>query len=248
MDAPGPLRSRFGVCLTVDARKLHVPEGYPSIHGAMALLAPYLTPQTTDELLAAATRKRRPEIEQLLAARFPRPDVPTQVPPVGRGGRAWAMLGARATPRAIGGEPAMMFARPRLRGLVALSLLAATGCTTIREIPRDGYDAAPERHHVVVVTRDGSRQEFDDARVAGDSLTGYIERDNQSGIPEYRSVVIALDDIEHLSAKRVDWYRTALAGGVSLGAVVAVALSRHKGAAVTPPDITPPCSDPPCPP
>jgi len=143
----------------------------------------------------------------------------------------------------------MMFPGPRLRGFVALSLLASTGCTTIREIPRDAYDAAPERHHVVVVRRDGTRQEFDYARVAGDTLKGFTERDNESGITEYRSVAIPLDDIEHLSAKRLDWYRTALVAGAGLGAVIVVALSRHKADTSTPIDsLPPPCTDPPCPP
>jgi hypothetical protein len=46
---------------------------------AVRLLAPYLTPENADELLAAATHRRRPEIEQLLAQRFPplRAPVPT---------------------------------------------------------------------------------------------------------------------------------------------------------------------------
>jgi len=43
--------------------------------GAVLLLTPYLTPETADELLAAATHQSKSEIEQLLARRFPRPDV-----------------------------------------------------------------------------------------------------------------------------------------------------------------------------
>ncbi len=42
---------------------------------AVVLLAPYLTEETADELLVAATHKRKSEIEQLLAERFPRADV-----------------------------------------------------------------------------------------------------------------------------------------------------------------------------
>jgi hypothetical protein len=53
---------------------------------ALVLLAPYLRPETVDELLAAATHKSAAAIEQLLAQRFPRPDIPTRVqalaPPV----------------------------------------------------------------------------------------------------------------------------------------------------------------------
>jgi hypothetical protein len=42
---------------------------------AVVLLAPHLTEHTADELLAAATHQSKSEIERLLAARFPRPDV-----------------------------------------------------------------------------------------------------------------------------------------------------------------------------
>jgi 5-methylcytosine-specific restriction endonuclease McrA len=46
---------------------------------AVQLLAPRLTPENADELLAAATHKTKDEIQQLLAARFPRPDLPTRL-------------------------------------------------------------------------------------------------------------------------------------------------------------------------
>jgi 5-methylcytosine-specific restriction endonuclease McrA len=46
---------------------------------AVVALAPHLTPETGDELLAAATLKSRAAIELLLAQRFPKPDVPTLV-------------------------------------------------------------------------------------------------------------------------------------------------------------------------
>ncbi len=62
---------------------------FPVIFGALAegrvhlsavgLLAPHLTEDTADELLAAASHKGKAEIEQLLAERFPRPDLPTLV-------------------------------------------------------------------------------------------------------------------------------------------------------------------------
>jgi hypothetical protein len=42
---------------------------------AVVLLAPHLTEDTAAELLTAATHKTKAEIEQLLAARFPRTDV-----------------------------------------------------------------------------------------------------------------------------------------------------------------------------
>jgi len=96
----------------VDARRLYVPAGYPSMHAycvdalhlsegaaykriwaartarefpallpalaegrlhlaAICLLAPHLTPQDADELIAAAEHRRKSEIERFLADRFP---------------------------------------------------------------------------------------------------------------------------------------------------------------------------------
>jgi hypothetical protein len=53
-------------------------EGRLNLTGVQ-LLAPRLTPENADELLAAATCKTKDEIQQLLAARFPRPDLPTRL-------------------------------------------------------------------------------------------------------------------------------------------------------------------------
>ena len=46
---------------------------------AVILLAPHLSPENAGELLSAATFKSKSEIEQLLAERYPRPDVPARV-------------------------------------------------------------------------------------------------------------------------------------------------------------------------
>ena len=46
---------------------------------AVVLLAPHLTLENADELLAASAHKSKSEIEQLLAERFPRPEVPALV-------------------------------------------------------------------------------------------------------------------------------------------------------------------------
>lgn len=104
----------------VDARRLYLPAGYPSmftycvhafhmsedvaykriraarvarrfpaIYGAVAegrlhlsavvLLAPHLTAAIAGDLLQAATHRTKSEIEELLARRFPRPDLPAMV-------------------------------------------------------------------------------------------------------------------------------------------------------------------------
>ncbi len=64
---------------------------FPQIFGAIAdgrlhasgvvLLAPHLTDDNADELLAAAVHKSKAAIEALLVQRWPRPDVPTQLEP-----------------------------------------------------------------------------------------------------------------------------------------------------------------------
>ena len=46
---------------------------------AVVLLASYLTPENADELLAAAAHRSKAEVEQLLAERFPRRDLPARV-------------------------------------------------------------------------------------------------------------------------------------------------------------------------
>jgi hypothetical protein len=54
--------------------------------------------------------------------------------------------------------------------------LAASSCTSLREIPRADYSAVPERKGVRVETRDGLVYDFDYAAFTGDSLTGYRHR------------------------------------------------------------------------
>jgi len=50
---------------------------------AVVLLAPHLCQKNAEELLSAATGRSQDAIERLLAHRFPRPDVPTLVSPLG---------------------------------------------------------------------------------------------------------------------------------------------------------------------
>jgi 5-methylcytosine-specific restriction endonuclease McrA len=149
----------------VDARKLYLPAGYPSMHAycvqelgfceqaafkrinaaraarefpaifpavadgrlhlsAVVLLAAHLTPDNAEELLPAAARKSKAEIERLLAERFPRPDVPTRIRPLapqtltedrlspGKVGETCSTSGA---PLALGGPAGASASRPRER-------------------------------------------------------------------------------------------------------------------------------------
>jgi hypothetical protein len=67
---------RFPVLLTALAEgRLHL--------AAVCLLAPHLTPENLEELLAAATHRRKSEIERWLAERLPRPELPAMaIPPL----------------------------------------------------------------------------------------------------------------------------------------------------------------------
>ena len=53
-------------------------EGRVHLSG-ICLLAPHLTPENAAELLAAATHKTKAQIEQIVAERFPRADLPSRV-------------------------------------------------------------------------------------------------------------------------------------------------------------------------
>src|SRR5256885_10802909 len=52
-------------------------EGRVHLSG-VCLLAPHLAPESAAELIAAATHKNKLQIEQLVAERFPRPDLPSR--------------------------------------------------------------------------------------------------------------------------------------------------------------------------
>lgn len=110
----------------------------------------------------------------------------------------------------------------RLRWGVAWLALLATGCTTLREIPRGYFSKEPERPHVRILTRDGLVYEFDYARVTQDSLIGFRRRDVGGRVEQFDSLPVALDDVTRMSVRSIDWYRTSLiGGGVALTAAIA---------------------------
>ena len=103
--------------------------------------------------------------------------------------------------------------------------LAANLCTSLKEVPRGEYAARPERRQVRIWTTDSLEYELDFARVQNDTLIGYRRRDVQGAVDEFDTLTLPLDRVARLSARRIDWYRTGLIGGVSLAAVVAAGLS-----------------------
>lgn len=96
---PAAYPSMFEYCV----RELHMSEGtafkriraaraarrFPAIFEAVAdgrlhlsaivLLTPHLTPESADELMRAAAHRTKAEVEQMLANRFPSPDLPAKV-------------------------------------------------------------------------------------------------------------------------------------------------------------------------
>lgn len=106
---------------------------------------------------------------------------------------------------------------------------AASGCTTLQEIPRTEYTALNERRSVRVFTRDSLSYEFDYATISGDSLVGFRRNDVEDAgpVPEYTSLAMPLDNIEKLSARKVDWYRTGLIGGLGVLAVAGAGLAKN---------------------
>lgn len=101
-------------------------------------------------------------------------------------------------------------------------LILATGCTTLREVPRAHYTRYPERPHVRILTRDGLVYEFDYARVTADSLIGFRRRDVPGRVEQFDSLPVPLEEVSRMSVRTIDWYRTTLiGGGMALAAAVA---------------------------
>lgn len=114
-----------------------------------------------------------------------------------------------------------------LRAAVLAAWVTASGCSTMRELPRSDYAAQPERKGVRVETREGLVYEFDSATFDPDSLTGYRVRTELEGaVDEVAMVKVALDDIAGIRTRRVDWVRTGLVGGAILTAVLAIGLAQ----------------------
>ena len=108
----------------------------------------------------------------------------------------------------------------------------AGGCTTLREVPRGEYSQLPERKGARVETRDGLVYEFDYVEAGTDSLTGYRHRTDVEGPVDQTAVFrIAYDDVQTLSTRRFDWYRTGLIGGTVLAGVLVAGLGGSKDSA-----------------
>lgn len=110
-------------------------------------------------------------------------------------------------------------------GAMLAAWLLASGCTTMREIPRTDFGQIPAGRNVRVETKDGLVYDFDYATVSGDSLSGVrVRNDIEGAVDEAVTFQIALDDIQQLTTRRFDWYRTGLVSGSVVAAVLVGAL------------------------
>ena len=122
--------------------------------------------------------------------------------------------------------------------LVVSSLVLATGCSSLAQVPRSDFAAVPERKGVLVRTLDGEQFSFDRAAISADTLTGtgYQQRtivlaDGQPSVEEVATEVrIPLERIASLQQKRRDWGRTAKWGlGAAGAAAFVIAVGTNSG-------------------
>ncbi|NOT34026.1 MAG: hypothetical protein HOP12_07640 [Candidatus Eisenbacteria bacterium] len=114
----------------------------------------------------------------------------------------------------------MMLRTRRLGAPVLLVAALLGGCTSLREVPREQFAVSAERRDVQVLTLDSLRYEFDVVRFSADSLTGFRRREADAPIELYDWHALSFGDVQRISTRRTDWYRTGLfALGLAVGSV-----------------------------
>ena len=116
----------------------------------------------------------------------------------------WFALRFNLAPRPVGEA---MFGMPMARSIMAGVRLGiferlAKGPAGADELARE-LELTPAGTRLLLdslcalghVERDGSRYEFDTARVAGDTLTGYRRRDAPGPLDEYDSTALPMEDV-----------------------------------------------------
>lgn len=125
--------------------------------------------------------------------------------------------------------------------VMLLAWVAGSGCTALREIPHSDYVARAQRRPIRVVTREGLNYELDEAKIEADTLVGYRRRDVEGPIDEFDTLRLPLDQVATISARRIDWYRTGLIGGLSMAAIVIGAVTMGRRAQGETPTTVSPC-------
>lgn len=124
-----------------------------------------------------------------------------------------------------------------LSSLLVLVLMAS-GCSSLVQVPRSQFAAAPVRKNVLIRTDTGQQYAFDQVSVTADSLygTGYQQRmvirsDGESQLDEVATDIrLPLANITSLSEKKRDWGRTTKWGvGALAASAFVVAVGTNKG-------------------
>jgi hypothetical protein len=118
-----------------------------------------------------------------------------------------------------------MLRKQGLRLAVLVAWVAASGCMTLREVPRSELGARPERTRVRVETLEGLLYEFDYATFEADTLTGYRSRPDIDGpVDQVAQFRIPFDQLQRVSTRRLDWRRTSMIGGGVVASALAAGL------------------------
>jgi hypothetical protein len=75
------------------------------------------------------------------------------------------------------------------------------------------------------LTRDSLEYEFDYAKVQADSITGFRRRDDSGPAPDYATLALPLHDVQKISVRQIDWYRTTIIGGLGILLVASAGLA-----------------------
>ena len=122
--------------------------------------------------------------------------------------------------------------------LVLAVFVSSSGCSSLVQVPRAEFAAAPERKNVLIRTDEGEQYAFDKVAVTADSLsgTGYQQRtvvrgDGESMIEEVEThVQLPLDRIVSFQERKKDWGRAAKWGvGAAAAGALVIAVGTSKG-------------------
>ena len=126
----------------------------------------------------------------------------------------------------------------RVSTWLSLVALAASGCSSLVQVPRSEFAAMPERKNVRIRTQQGEEYAFDRIKVSADSLSGlgYQQRlvtraDGESEIDEMAtSVSVPLADVTIMEERRRNWKAATRWGlGVAAASAFVVAVGSHTG-------------------
>jgi len=159
------------------------------------LIAQYLTPENHEELLAAAAGKTRSEVELLIAARFPKPDVPTSVRRLPAPTMPAPSLAASAHPPSLPAMPATI--RPAKNDLPMAPPLPPASAVEAASVPASVAHPpavrplAAERYHVSFTA---SADTIEKLRLAQDLLGHAVPSGDVSSVFD-RALTVLVEDL-----------------------------------------------------